>query len=69
MRETSFSDPQCGCLVACWEHLYQRWVVHIFVGKKGGYMTHMLHGAGIFTNLFPNKITQIKDTIHGAYGI
>jgi len=28
------------------------------IGKSDLSITHMLHGAGIFTNIYPNKITQ-----------
>ena len=34
------------------------------------YNTHMLHGAGIYTNLGPKHHPNVgKYTIHGAYGI
>ena len=37
--------------------------------KNGGYTTHMLHGAGIFTNICPLNHPNVgKYTIHGAYG-
>jgi hypothetical protein len=32
-------------------------------------MAQMLHGAGIFTNIYPNNHPNVgKYTIHGAYG-
>ena len=34
------------------------------------YIAHMLHGAGIFTNICPkNHPNVVKYTIHGAYGL
>ena len=67
-------------------HPFLRTVNHLFLlgpSKNHGYVSHnqrvfviehaqMLHGAGIFTIICPNKITQFCRKIyqhHGAYGI
>jgi hypothetical protein len=40
------------------------------VNELGAFGSQMLHGAGIFTNMYPKNQPNVgKYTIHGAYGV